>query len=365
MNVADNLASVLVMAEETPKKIVNESWKCFTCSSPCSGNQRIYIFGSSSHNFSEIIKSSLNVDVKSYATDDTNNKLFVCKTVCYNRLLKFQRAVEKVNEVKKEIQAAFQTRPRAKRLLRPPDGEETRENQSSPSNRSKASRTLQFSSNNASTTYASSSYSSSASYSGVPSPIPQIGPNYRVFPHVETHQDFRPSLTSTPSCSTADPKENTQVRLSVQYPSKTLNRTLCGMYQNVGKAVAHGVPSRIATAVMNCPPVRDHVVEKVMKAVSKEVTGLCSKTKPSLLRKTGKEDLAKFDLEHVCKEWRERAPFFYSFLLTSAANKNTKSCLWLGSVSLAGSVLLKQRNREMSATGKVMGVLLKSKAVEV
>ena len=367
--------------EETPKKIVDESWKCFTCSSPCSGNQRIYIFGSSAHNFAEIIKSLLNIDVKSYATDNSNNKLFVCKTVCYNRLLKFQRAVEKVNEVKKEIQAAFQTRPRAKRLLHPPDEEETRENKSSPSNRLKALRALQFSSSNASTTCTSSSYSSSASYSGsqlllagvnpmsyvrgVLSPIPQIGPNYRVFPHVETHQDFRPSLTSTPSVSSADPKENTQLRLSVQYPSKKLNRTLSGTYQNVGKAVAHGVPSRIATAVMNCPPVRDHVVEKVMKAVSKEVTGLCSKTKPSLLRKKGKEDLTKFDLENVCKEWRERAPLFYSFLLTSAANKNTKSCLWLGSVSLARSVLLKQRNREMSATGEVMGVLLKSKAVEV
>ena len=56
---------------------------------------------------------------------------------------------------------------------------------------------------------------------------------------------------------------------------------------------------------------------------------------------------------------------FYSFLLTLAANKNTKSCLWLGSVSLAGSVLLKQRNRETSATGEVVGVLLKSRAVEV
>ena len=68
-------------------------------------------------------------------------------------------------------------------------------------------------------------------------------------------------------------------------------------------------------------------------------------------------------MENVSKEWRERAPLFYSFLLMSAANTNTKSCLWLGSVSLAGSVLLKQRNREMSATGEVMGVPLKSKAV--
>ena len=56
-------------------------------------------------------------------------------------------------------------------------------------------------------------------------------------------------------------------------------------------------------------------VEKDMKIVSKEVTGLCSKTNPSLLRKKGKEDLEKFDLELVCS---------YSFLLTSAVNKRTK-----------------------------------------
>jgi len=34
----------------------------------------------------------------------------------------FQRATRKVEEIKKEIQDAFQARPRAKRLLRPSDG---------------------------------------------------------------------------------------------------------------------------------------------------------------------------------------------------------------------------------------------------
>ena len=202
--------------------------------------------------------------------------------------------------------------------------------------------------------------------SHVLSPIQKAGPRYQVFLHVQTTQDFLPPLTSTPSRLSENRKESQQVRLSVQYPSKNLNKTLHGTYQNVGKALAHGVPSRIATAVMDCPPVRNHIVEKVMKVVSKEVTGLCSKTDPSLLRKTEKEDLEKYDMEHVCKEWRERAPVFYSFLLsTSAANKSTKSSTWFGNLALAGSVLLKQRNREMSATAAVMGVLLKSKAVEV
>lgn len=367
------------MSGETPKKIVDESSKCFTCSSLCPGKDRVYIFGKTSHNFVEIIKSTLNIDVNCYA-NDTNTRLFVCKTSCYKRLLKFQRATEKVEEAKKEIQDAFQARPRAKRLLRPTDGDQEEESACFPStNRAKASRTLQFSSANVSSTTCTSSFASPPLLAGANplsyvrgflSPVQEIGPNYRVFPHVGTTQDFRPPLTSTPSCSSANVSGNSrvetqQVRLSVQYPSKSLNKTLHGSYQNVGKALTHGVPSRIATAVMNCLPVRNHILGKVMKVVSNEITGLCSKGNPSILRKTGKKDLEKFDVEDVCKEWRERAPVFYSFLLTSAVNKNTKNFTWFGSLAVAGSVLLKQRNCEMSATAAIVGVLLKSKAAEV
>ena len=91
------------------------------CSSLCSADRRIFLVGKTSHNFVEIIKSALNVDVNCYVYD-TNNTLFVCKTSCYKRLLKFQRASGKVEEIKKEIQHAFQARPRAKRLPRPSDG---------------------------------------------------------------------------------------------------------------------------------------------------------------------------------------------------------------------------------------------------
>ena len=83
-----------------------------------------------------------------------------------------------------------------------------------------------------------------------PSPLQDISP------------DFHPPLTSTPSCSSANLSEKSrmetqQVRLSVQYPSKSLNK-------NVGKALAHGVPSRIATAVMNCLPVRNQSFSRLL-----------------------------------------------------------------------------------------------------
>ena len=84
--------------------------KCFTCSSLCPGKERIFIFGKATHNYKyysyKIIKSALNIDVNCYA-NDTKSNLFICKTLEYKRLLKFQRAAEEVEEVKKEIQDAF------------------------------------------------------------------------------------------------------------------------------------------------------------------------------------------------------------------------------------------------------------------
>ena len=77
-DVTDNLASVLIMVNETPKKIVDEILKCFTCSSLCSPDRRIFIVGKTSHNFVEIIKSALNVDVNCYVYAIRYEQYLVC-----------------------------------------------------------------------------------------------------------------------------------------------------------------------------------------------------------------------------------------------------------------------------------------------
>ena len=70
---------------------------------------------------------------------------------------------------------------------------------------------------------------------------------------------------SKPGCS-----DSTLVKLHVHYPHKNVNKTLVGSYQTLGKALAHGVPSQIAKAVMNCPTVQIHVVCSLIKVVSKD-----------------------------------------------------------------------------------------------
>ena len=91
----------------------------------------------------------------------------------------------------------------------------------------------------------------------VSSPIqPVENQNYRLvfnaFPntHLGSSQEFRPALTSTPT--SAGEQNVNQVKLSVQYSSKPLNKKLSGAYQTIGKALAHGVKANRRKGHENC-----------------------------------------------------------------------------------------------------------------
>ncbi|KAK3745486.1 hypothetical protein QZH41_007549 [Actinostola sp. cb2023] len=135
-----------------------------------------------------------------------------------------------------------------------------------------------------------------------------------------------PCITSTPNSSITKRTGTTEVsgckvKMSINYACKTVNKILDVRYEALGKALFHGPPSRIATAVIKCEPVRKEVVKKILGIVKNEVDDLCSRQKPSMLRKSGKDDLMKFDLQLLCQEWMSKAPLFYSFLLTCSSSK--------------------------------------------
>ena len=360
---------------ETPKKIVESSFKCFICSSASLKNNKILIFGKSSLDIAGAIRSSLSVDVSRYSE---NSDLFVCRDKCYQRLIKFQRASDKLKELKREIEEVFNAREkhREKRLLQSNkgniiSGEEGAINAATPA-RGKASKSLRFS--DTLVLLPEMRMLMQRQFMMAERRWFLVYLRFRVIPMASSCVLFKnsqlncsgPRLTSTPiSSNHSSTYDLSQVRVSIKYPSKIVNKHLSTVYQPVGKALSHGSPSQIARAIMKCQPLRQHVTQKMLKIVSKEVTGLCSKSKPSLLRESGKKDLLKFNLGLVCNEWRERAPVSYSFLLTTCINKRTKDSTWFGSLALAGSILLKQKNAEMSATASLMGVLLKSKSIEV
>ena len=320
--------------DETPKKIVESSFKCFICSSASLKNNKILIFGKSSLDIAGAIRSSLSVDVSRYSE---NSDLFVCRDKCYQRLIKFQRASDKLKELKREIEEVFNARDkhREKRLLQSNkgniiSGEEGAINAATPA-RGKASKSLRFSDTTCTSSGEVDALATPIYDGGTPlvsclSPIQRnpYGLVLRAFQNSQLNCSG-PRLTSTPiSSNHSSTYDSSQVRVSIKYPSKIVNKHLSTVYQPVGKALSHGSPSQIARAIMKCQPLRQHVTQQMLKIVSKEVTGLCSKSNPSPLRKSGKKELEKFNLELVCNEWRERASLFHSFLLTTCINKRTK-----------------------------------------
>ena len=72
---------------ETPKKIVEVN-SCFLCSVEVVKNDKMFIFGKSSSNFTAVIKSCLDVDASSLYSD--SSELFVCKAKCYGKLTKYK-----------------------------------------------------------------------------------------------------------------------------------------------------------------------------------------------------------------------------------------------------------------------------------
>jgi len=368
---------------ETPRKVIESSEKCYLCSLSCLKNNRVFIFGKSTINICSILSSAIDVDVRKYSE---SADLSICKNICYKLVLRFNNSLDKCNNIKEEIKEKFQSerQVRTKRLRSREESPKDSSKQSHHAELSKttkvqrhcvAAKSLQF--NDTSTTCTSSENSlpveqcitvldsspfslqpTSSLFMNQPKSLPDLA-----------IAASSPLFCSTPvlsskSAGTRDVVKGT-VRMTIHHPSKSVTKTLDHTYEAVGKALFYGPPSRVATAVMNCEPIRKEVTKKVLRIVSKEVNSLCSRREPSILRKCEKNDLMNFDMQLLCQEWAQRAPLFHSFLLTCACSKSTANATWLPSIAISGSVLLKQRNPHMNATASVLGILLKSKSIEV
>lgn len=324
------------MAEETPKKVV-ELDKCFICKVEIKTKKdKILIFGKSRLNISSILKRAINFNAAVYSSCE----LFICRTGCYRLLEKFSRIERQFEEFRADLKKMFSEgeRPRVKRL-HTEDREELH---------SGVAKSLTFATSTPKKT---------------PVPLPKIfqqcemmePSTIQVIPAVfdQTETDLEPT------------ENTTKVTIVVEYQSKRITKELSGNFAKIGKALARGPLKRLAGAALADKKLGDEIIEKIAHMVTNECNSLCSRSKPSLLRKTGKEDLTNFSFKNICLEWKERAPIFYKVLMTCARRKLSDHVEWLPSVAMAGSVLLKQRNSHMSATASVLGVLMKSKAIEV
>lgn len=248
-----------LMEVNTPKKLVNGDLRCYLCRSTPLVKERIKIFGKTAHDLPKLINSVLSIDVNIYSESD----LFVCTNPCYKRLLKLEKLEKNIADLKKELRSSFDCNvepARVKRLRKDSDTVSASTSTSSTTtNRPGASKSLNFGSL-APTTCTSFSYTPTRAFQK-PYHLVYNAFGYLKAPAIAAESQLSSLLpgllTSTPLAKPAKTtvRTETKVKVTVEYPSKPANKTLEPCYEAIGKALVHGPPERIASAVVKCEPV--------------------------------------------------------------------------------------------------------------
>jgi len=90
-------------AVKTLKKILT-SEACFLCKAKVSSEEKIKVFGKSGVAIYSLILRATEVDLSIYIKSDP---AAICHTRCYNRLLRYKRALDRVGEIENEIKQDF------------------------------------------------------------------------------------------------------------------------------------------------------------------------------------------------------------------------------------------------------------------
>lgn len=116
---------------------------------------------------------------------------------------------------------------------------------------------------------------------------------------------------------------------------------------------------QMADSMFKIKPLKGEIIKCILRQLSRECADLSSKKSPSILRKNNTDDMRLLELKKVWDEFQERAPLFYSMLLTCAVpngRKQTETIKWLPSVAVAGAVLLNAVQLMVSVLVKFSGI---------
>ena len=126
---------------------------------------------------------------------------------------------------------------------------------------------------------------------------------------------------------------------------------------------------QMANSMFKIKPLKVEIIKCILRRqLSRECADFSSKKSSSILRKNNTDDMRLLELKKVCDEFQERAPLFYSMLLTCAVangRKQTETIKWLPSVAVTGAVLLRERCMFLNAVQLMVSVLVKFSGIQV
>ena len=117
----------------------------------------------------------------------------------------------------------------------------------------------------------------------------------------------RPGVSEQePLCSQTEigeeKRKHPDVSVKVCWPSKEVNRKLPEDLESLGKMLVRGTYKQMADAIWKNEHLKKDLVEHLKKDTERECSELCSKKKPSIFRKTHKEDMLELTMEKVDDE---------------------------------------------------------------
>ena len=340
-----------IIMNETPKKLSHRQECCFLRKSLLTNDRdKIRVFGKSDIYIPSLILRATKLDLAHYVGCD---KFAICCVSCYKRLTRYKNALQKVKDIEYEIAPEFN-------LLLPVSvkrmAKDVEENVLQTSKRSLTyegsnvkpvaitSEVLPLASDTEEFNLDGSVSKPNASAFGVPGHIFGGGTCSLIASNINSNTVHQPAegcikiakspksceiKTSTPINKAKPPtfeqpdiepvKKQTKVFLTVQYLSKTVRKELTDDFATLGKAIAHGSPQRIAKAALKIVTLKKHILEKVLKLLSLQVSGLCSRRNPSMLLAKTKEDFASFEFQNL----RIYSPVFKTYAYIRLYSKPT------------------------------------------
>ena len=136
-----------------------------------------------------------------------------------------------------------------------------------------------------------------------------------------------------------------------------------GQLGNIVKCLARKEYHKLVSLLLSHPEMGKIVVDAVVRQMQLQCEALVSTKFNSILRRKGKDDPLQFNWELVLQEWEKQAPIFFSFLKSAACTPAVRSAQPIPTkaippVCMAGAILLKVRNQNMSVLQRIISMLL-------
>ena len=268
----------------TPIKVLHPKQCCFICKK---GNldpkDKTKIYGKSKMDLPVLIIRATQIDLNNY---EDRSELAIC-CLCYRLLQRYKNALEKLDSIVCEIKKSFSmsTNVSVKRM-----------NKSMQYENPAAKKILTFRDDDLDTQTPRPVIKNAASSNGqsVPTTVHPLRLSQEcTLPPIplEPQSASTPEPARGPQSGNGDPSDSKSknVRIIVQYPSRTFEKELVGNYAVLGKAVVHGVPQRLARAVFREENLRTCIFKEMQRYLKSEMKCVCSRKNPSLLRVKTKE----------------------------------------------------------------------------